>query len=292
VEADLSPGAVSRRLGIAVTTLRTWHQRYGLGPSGHSAGTHRRYNPEDLIRLETMRRLTGQGVPAAEAARIAKSDAALLPNPARAGGGSAIPVGRAGPAARGIASAAMRLDMPTVRERVSAQISEYGVVRAWTEVLVPVLVGIGERQAATSKLIEVEHLLSRCIGEVLATIARPGPGTPVNVLLACADEEQHSLPLEAMAAALAERGTACRLLGARVPSSTLAQAVRRTGPAVVVIWSHAPETGDPAQLRALLDLPARPAIIVAAGPGWADVPSGVLTPATLADAMSIALAAH
>jgi hypothetical protein len=294
VEADLSPGAVSRRLGIAVTTLRTWHQRYGLGPSGHSAGTHRRYNPADLIRLETMQRLTSQGIPAAEAARVAKSGAAVagdtpVTDPGRAGGGSTIAVGRAGPAARGIASAAMRLDMPTVRERIAAQVSTRGVVGAWTEVLVPVLIGIGKRHAATNRFVEVEHLLSRCIGEVLGTVGRPV--APAHILLACADEEQHSLPLEAMAAALAEQGVSCRLLGARVPTGSLLEAVRRTGPAVVVIWSHSTATGDPAQLRALQELPARPAIIVAAGPGWTSPPPGILTPATLADAMSIALAA-
>ena len=41
----LSAGAVARRLGVAVTTLRTWHQRYGLGPSQHVPGQHRRYTP-------------------------------------------------------------------------------------------------------------------------------------------------------------------------------------------------------------------------------------------------------
>ena len=34
----LTAGAVARRLGVAVTTLRTWHQRYGLGPSHHVPG--------------------------------------------------------------------------------------------------------------------------------------------------------------------------------------------------------------------------------------------------------------
>src|SRR5947208_9899377 len=64
-----SAGEVARELGVAVTTLRTWHQRYGLGPSAHAPGRHRRYTPEDLDRLETMRRLTEAGVPPAEAAR-------------------------------------------------------------------------------------------------------------------------------------------------------------------------------------------------------------------------------
>src|SRR3954454_7563471 len=69
---SLTAGAVARRLGVAVTTLRTWHQRYGLGPSHHVPGQHRRYTPEDMERLEVMRRLTAQGVAPAEAAAWAR----------------------------------------------------------------------------------------------------------------------------------------------------------------------------------------------------------------------------
>jgi DNA-binding transcriptional MerR regulator len=292
VESDgLSPGAVSRSLGIAVTTLRTWHQRYGLGPSGHAHGSHRRYNAEDLVRLETMRRLTSEGVPAAEAARIARSGDVDSLRQARAGGGHAIPVGRAGPQARGLARAAARLDMPTVRSLIAAAVAEHGVVAAWTDLLVPVLIGIGKRHESTQRLVEVEHLLSRCVAEVLASVPRPASGSASAVLLACADEEQHSLPLEALAAALAERGLACHLLGARVPLDALLDAVRRIGPAMVVLWSQTPATADITQLTALLDLPHRPALIVAAGPGWGDnLPPAALTPASLSEALSLAVA--
>ena len=50
------------------------------------------------------------------------------------------------------------------------------------------------------------------------------------ILLACADEEQHSLPLEALAAALAETGVPSRLLGARVPPDALARRGRADRP--------------------------------------------------------------
>ena len=276
VEPGLGAGVVSRRLGIAVTTLRTWHQRYGLGPTGHAPGSHRRYTVDDLSRLEAMRQFTGDGIPAAEAARLALAGS-LIPHPARAGGGLAIPVGQAGPTARGIAAAAMRLDGATVRTRIMTEVARRGVVSAWTDVVVPVLVGVGDRHHATRQLIEVEHLLSRCVSDVLAALPRPAPAGPPRVLLACADEEQHSLPLEALDAALAERGYACRMLGARVPPRALANAVIKTGPTMVLLWSHDPSTGSPSQLRALQRHPVRPAIVAAAEPGWHDIPAGVLT---------------
>jgi hypothetical protein len=194
--------------------------------------------------------------------------------------------------ARGIAAAAMRLDMASMRARLTAEISRHGVVHTWTSVLVPVLVSVGERQQATKRLIEVEHLLSRCISEVLAGLPRPQDAAPPRVLLACADEEQHSLPLEALDAALAERGRSCRMLGARVPPQALSSAVRRIGPTMVMLWSHGHSTGDPAQFLALQHHPNRPAVIAAAGPGWHDPPAGVLAPATLQDALTIALAVY
>ncbi|MEV1288431.1 MerR family transcriptional regulator [Micromonospora sp. NPDC049679] len=295
----LSAGAVARRLGVAVTTLRTWHQRYGLGPSQHVPGHHRRYTSEDLARLEVMRRLTAEGVVPAEAARWASG----APDPHRAetpaatardGGGFAIPVGRAGPAARGLSRAAMRLDSVAMRELIQQSVSADGVIHTWQNVLTPVLVGIGERHAATGSLIEVEHLLSRCVSEVLGAVPRPRTAEAPRILLACADEEQHALPLEALAAALAEAQVACRLLGARVPPPALAQAVARTGPAAVVLWSHSRSTAAPGQLGALLAAAHRPLLILAAGPGWQldTLPDGVSHPRHLMEAVSLSLAAQ
>jgi DNA-binding transcriptional MerR regulator len=292
-DEGLSAGAVARRLGVAVTTLRTWHQRYGLGPSGHVPGHHRRYTAEDLARLEVMRRLTAEGIAPAEAARWARHAPDAPPGEAdptaRGGGGFAIPVGRAGPTARGLARAAIRLDVGAMREIMLRALAEQGVVSTWDQVLRPVLAGIGERHMATKRLIEVEHLFSRTATEVLAAVPRPRGGEPPRVLLACTDEEQHSLPLEALAAALAADGVGSRLLGARVPPAALTDAVERTGPAVVMLWSHAPETAHVAQLHALLDAPRRPVLILAGGPGWTpgELPPGVAAPTSLDEALRL-----
>ena len=75
--ADLGDGealtvaAVARRLGVAPATLRTWDRRYGLGPSEHSSGEHRRYSSGDITRLTLMRKLVIAGVSPAEAAQRA-----------------------------------------------------------------------------------------------------------------------------------------------------------------------------------------------------------------------------
>lgn len=67
----LAVAAVARRLGVAPATLRTWDRRYGLGPSAHAAGAHRRYSSDDVARLMVMRRLALEGVAPVDAARAA-----------------------------------------------------------------------------------------------------------------------------------------------------------------------------------------------------------------------------
>jgi MerR family transcriptional regulator, light-induced transcriptional regulator len=70
-EPALTVAAVARRLGVAPATLRTWDRRYGLGPSGHTTGRHRRYGPGDIARLELMQQALLRGASPAEAARYA-----------------------------------------------------------------------------------------------------------------------------------------------------------------------------------------------------------------------------
>jgi len=288
----LTAGAVARRLGVAVTTLRSWHLRYGLGPNGHARGRHRRYTPGDLTRLELMQRLVAQGVPPKEAARWAVHAPAAAAGPRR-DGGPGLALGHADAAARGLARAALRLDSETVRRIVADTVRSRGVVETWDRVLCPVLAALGERAARTGRLVEVEHLVSGCVSAVLGAVPRPLAGHPVGILLACADEEQHSLPIEALAAALAAAGVPCRMLGARVPPDALAAAVRRTGPRAVLLWSHAPETADPAQVAALLAHPRRPTVVAVGGPGWdpTSLPAGVVAPATLIEAVNLLTAA-
>lgn len=318
----LTAGAVARRLGVAVTTLRTWDQRYGLGPSEHEAGRHRRYSGEDVRRLEMMRRLTFQGVSPADAARTAlAADAGELTEPAaqrsRPGPGPngrvpnrrVMPVGLAQTTARGIARAAGAMDGDAIAEEIRTCLRTYGTVLTWTEVLVPVLNALGQRWQAGHSVVEIEHLLTWHISTEFRMIV-PGPAgprrartadepvpalAPPRTLLASVDEEQHTLALEALAAALREARRGSRILGARVPADAVVEAVRRTGPAVVVLWSQIPDNADPTVFTRLQAL-GRPIRLIAAGPGWQGqmrrrVPAGVALPTSLVEAVEGVLAA-
>jgi hypothetical protein len=77
-----------------------------------------------------------------------------------------------------------------------------------------------------------------------------------------------------------------------MPASALAAAVRRTGPALLFVWSQLPGTADPAVLSAL---PATrpPTAVVVGGPGWLAerLPPGVHLAGDLHDAVALAASA-
>ncbi|MFI5980476.1 MerR family transcriptional regulator [Streptomyces sp. NPDC051555] len=293
----LSTGAVARRLGVSPTTLRSWERRYSIGPARREDGRHRRWTPDDIARLELMCHLTSQGVPPAEAARAALAGpagaapevapAAAPPPPAPSapparpgakapGGRNALPLGEVRPECRGLARAAVRLDAPAVAELLEAALAVHGPVTAWEEIIAPTLHAVGRKWASSGeRYVEVEHLLSWHVSGALGRVrpAAEGPGR-APVLLACAPGELHSLPMEALCAALGERGLPVRMFGPALPADALLEAVRRIGPCAVVLWSQVRTTADRSLVRSvsavewgLRGARAHPWLLLA-GPGW------------------------
>jgi len=288
---SLTVAALARRLGVAPATLRTWDRRYGVGPSGHSAGAHRRYTPTDVQRLEQMRRLTLEGVAPGEAARVALAGSASLglAPPEDSTPTTVDPPASTDAAVRGLTRAALALDARSIDKVLVDAFGRHGVLWTWDALLLPVLAAIGERWADTGNGIDVEHLMAETVLGSLRSVmvAAPDPHNARPVILASAPEELHTLPLHALAAALAERGIDSRVLGARVPGPALAAAVRRGGASGVFIWAHRREIADLAQVEAVPAM--RPPVrIVVGGPGWQDqVPPGTVHVSTLSEAVTV-----
>jgi len=276
-EPHLSVAAVARMLGIAPATLRTWDRRYGIGPSAHAPGRHRRYSPQDIARLETMRHALVRGVGPAEAARYALASsngglAAVVDDVRPRAGGTMLRLPGAGRYARGLGRAALALDFPAARTVLVEAVDTLGVVATWDDVARPVLTAVARRWATTGAGVEIEHLLSQSIAAVFSAHALAKGEAPEGrpVLLAGMPHERHTLPLLVLAAALGDRSVPVQPMGTDLPRAALHAAVRRTAPAAVVLWSQTAATADVTLLETLPETRPRSRTFVA-GPGWEDL---------------------
>jgi DNA-binding transcriptional MerR regulator len=266
-EELLTVAAVARRIGVAPATLRTWDRRYGLGPSAHESGEHRRYCPADLARLTLMRRLITSGVSPCDAAAQAKShkgsinlETIVTDYVVRE------------ELVTALHKAAKGLDKKFIEAALRKDLAQYGVEQSWSEVIVPLLLIVGNEWEASGDGIEVEHLLTEVLKGILREhvedIKKPVNAHPV--LLASVGEEVHSLALHALAAALAERKIETYFLGARTPLEALSAMITRSAPPAVFLWAQLSKNADP---KFFNDIPAiRPMPrMVLGGPGWSHI---------------------
>lgn len=225
--------------------------------------------------------------------------AAPAPGPAegaRSRAGSGMRLGDVRQECKGIARAALRLDAVALDGLLDDVIREHGLVASWTEVIMPTLQAVGRKwETSGERYVEVEHFLSWHVSGALRRHAppvvadRPGATT----VLACVPGENHTLPLEALSAALAERGLPVRMFGGALPVESLVTAVRRTGPAVVGLWAQSRTTASrPLALHVaaiewgVRGARRRPAVLTL-GPGWAGQTSaGLPHPSGLAEAVT------
>jgi DNA-binding transcriptional MerR regulator len=263
-EELLTVAAVARRLGVAPGTLRTWDRRYGLGPTSHESGEHRRYCPADLSRLMLMRRLISAGVAPSDAAEQAKRDK---------GRTKLEQIVREFEVREDVVTAMNKalqaFDIDFVEETLRSELDLHGVIEGWHEVIVPTLISIGEAWEESGQGIEIEHAFTEVLKKVFRermleceTTLNPHP-----VILAAVGEEQHSLPLHALQAALGEIGIKVHFLGARTPADALAATITRIAPPAVFLWALLPENANPDFYRALPAMRPAPRIVLG-GPGW------------------------
>lgn len=267
-------GAVSTRLDIARPTLRTWDRRYGLGPSLRTAGGHRRYTETDVARVQLMNKLLDSGVAAAQAAHIARTagEGSLSDGTASARP-NVISRRRASGSVSSLMRATMALQSDELSRAFSVLLQRRGAVEAWDQVFAPFLIEIGDLWASGELGVECEHLASSVLAAELrafTVLHRNHRPAPARLLLACADDEEHALPIYALEAALAENKVPSIVLGQRLPAAALAWAMTTRKPAAVFLWASLPQSVHaqaPWRTRQRGDC-----LVVLGGPGWDGVP--------------------
>jgi DNA-binding transcriptional MerR regulator len=217
-------GELSRRVNVPVASLRAWEARYGLLSPDRTKGGFRLYGPDDVRRVLAMRANLERGLSAAEAARQALSEShegttPLLPD-----------------VANELDATLSRFDEAGAQAALDRLFGTVSVDAALREVVVPYLREVGERWQRGETSIAQEHFASNVIrGRLLALARGWGRGNGPLAILACAEDEQHDIPLLLFGLLLRTYGWRIAYLGADTPLPSLVQAVRELGPSAVVV---------------------------------------------------------
>ncbi len=239
-------GAVSERLSITASTLRTWERRYGVGPSFRTQGGHRRYTDRDIDRVELMRRLVARGVSAQDAARVARSldrdelDLALTDElqraPARLAPDDLIDA---------VLAAVVTQDMERLSQLYVGLLRQGQLIEAWRDVLSPALVRMTVESSAGSldsaAVTAAADVLMRELRSLVALERLPDTGR-TSILIARNVPEIEAIPLLVIEAALVQAGVSTHVVGPEVGTRSVASMAARLRPDVLLTWGHAPDS--------------------------------------------------
>ena len=194
---------LSRRVGVPSDTLRVWERRYGLLRPRRTAGRIRLYSAVDEARVRLMTRHLDRGIPAAQAAELAKGARLTL----RQGSAGRLVERDTAAAAAVMSNALDAFDESSAEQALQQLLSEYTPLAVIRDFILPYLYEVGERWAAAHMTIAQEHFASNFMHSRLLALARGWDrGLGPHAVLACAPEELHTLGLICFGIALPTAG--------------------------------------------------------------------------------------
>ena len=227
--AHLRIGALSRRVGVSPELLRAWEKRYGLLQPVRSAGGFRLYSTVDEDRVRLMRRHLAAGVSAAQAARLALTEA----SPDR---GEEAQPGELARLSTELVEALDRFDEPGAHATLDRLLATFTLQTVLRDVVLPYLHELGERWEHGEASVAQEHFASNILRGRLLGLARSwGEGAGPRAVLACAPGELHDLPLIIFGLVLAGRGWLITYLGPDTPIATIQETLADMEARLVVI---------------------------------------------------------
>ncbi len=246
VEALTYPVRVAVRItGLKPEVLRAWEARYQAISPLRTKGGSRRYSVADLDRLKLLRDVVDSGHRIGRVANLSLADLRTLLSVVSASDEDAI---------SGIVAAAGRLDGIETHRLLADQVSRLEPVAFVKTVALPLLREVGTRWERGELSVSAEHLATRVLRRILASILdedEDRPSAP-RILFATPSDEPHDLGT-LVAAVLATRGEAVPVfIGANVPTDDLIESTIQARAAALAlgIVTLAPEDSE----RTLLEL--------------------------------------
>ncbi|MEO8683064.1 MAG: MerR family transcriptional regulator [Vicinamibacterales bacterium] len=263
--------AASRMTGIAIDTLRAWERRHGaVTPVRDARG--RIYLQADIDRLKLLRVAVEQGHSIGRVAGLTGQQLRQLA--AAAAAAAAPPPGRPRAMAvdtTAITAALVHYDAPGIdREiaRLAAVLSPLDLLR---DVLMPVLVQVGDEWHHGRLGIAHEHLMSSTIRNILGSFLRlqARPDAAARMMFATPSGDRHEIGTLGAAMLAASSGLGVAYLGPDLPAREILDSVKSAGAQVLVLGvttSSAAKSID-SELRSIVRLLPKNVELWAGGPG-------------------------
>jgi MerR family transcriptional regulator, light-induced transcriptional regulator len=244
-KSGMSIGTVARETGISVDTLRIWERRYGAPKAMRLPSGHRRYDPEEIERLQLAVRVMRAGRRPREV--VAASTETLLRMLGAIENRGEGEIERQvketharseqHTAAREWIRAALELDESTLNHLFHRDWAELGPLRFLEERVVPVLDRVGFDWRRGTMTVAQEHFTSEMLADFLSMrwrrLSEHAPGRPL--LLASPPGDLHHLGLIFCAVATAVADHRVIYIGPQTPPAQIIQTANHYRPAAVCI---------------------------------------------------------
>lgn len=255
--------------------LRVWERRYGLLTPRRTSGGTRLYSTLDESRVTLMKRYLAQGVPASQAAELARAARLSI----RPGQQTRVLTHEAELTAKRMQTALERFDETAAEQQLQKLLVAYSSIAVLRDVILPYAREIGKRWADHHMTVAQEHFASNFLQSRLLSLGRGWDrGLGPVALLACAPGDYHTLALISFGITLHKLGWKIVYLGAATPIDMAHAASLEVDADLVVISgqilgcldAHASALGHVAQARrlALAGAAANAEIARAGGAEW------------------------
>jgi len=240
-------GIVTRLTGIPASTLHAWERRYGFPAASRTRGGHRLYSEQDIVRLRWVKMQIEAGMSASRAiaaVRLLEKQGQLFPTsfPQKE------PQTTAPPSMvlfqERLLESLKNHDLALADQITGEMLAFLSPEEITLDVIVPVLVQIGEAWERGQISIATEHFASNYLRHRLLMwmVTGPPPRPVKPLVLACAPGEWHEGSLLILGVLLRRKGWPVAYLGQNVPFEDLADFVREIQPSVIVLIAMLEET--------------------------------------------------
>lgn len=243
-------GRVTKLTGLSIDVVRVWERRYGAVRPVRSAGGTRLYSDADVRRLRRLRQAVDGGHSISQAARLSETELDDLIADAR-------PVIEAADPYRAVRDnfidAVRTMDVATADQELARAATLFPARELIKRIVSPLLDEIDERCSHKEFGVAHHQFASGLLRNMLGSLFRlyPPSGNAETIVLATPAGERQELGLLLGGLLAAAHGWRVVCLGANIPASEIALAIRLTHARVLMLSVAAAHSGIENELASL-----------------------------------------